>query len=157
MEDAASDYLTALPDVSVVCGGQLEFYSYVTVKRVFGPCHRLLGLEHGDPVQFLGSVRSLLPHGDPNITLDILVEIGPESALQGPIKQIFQQNSETSAARVQYKASLVCNRNAIHTCHELLVLLVREGCPTNVNTVSFLAGSRSNNLFGNLQLYARIH
>ena len=157
MEDVASDYLTALPDVSVVCGSQLEFYSYVTGNRVFGPYHRLLGLEHGDPIQFIGSVRSLLLHGDPNLTLDILVEIVPESALQRPIKQIFQLNSETNAAHVQYKASLVCNRNAIHTCHELLALLVREGCPTNLNTASFLAGSRSNNLYGNLPLYARFH
>lgn len=159
MEDVADEYLAALQGISAADGSQVEFYSSVTGKRV--PVSDL-GIDYWvskmvEPVKFSSSVRSLLLHGYPNTTVDILLEIGPHSALQGPIVQILQQYSEVSATRVQYKPSLVRNANAIHTCHELVALLVENGCPVNLNAVNCTSGLSSSKLLGNLPPYAWNH
>ena len=165
MQDVAGEYSAALRsfsvprDLSIVGGSQVEFYSSVSGKRV--PISDL-GLDYWlsnmvDPIQFLSSVHSLLLDGDPDTTVDTLLEIGPHSALQGPIKQILQQDPKISAARIQYKASLVRNVNAVHTCHELVALLVGNGFPVNIKAVNFASGSETGDLLGNLSPYAWNH
>ena len=165
MEDVADEYLAALRnlstlrDLSIAGGSRVEFYSSVSGKRV--PISDL-GLDYWvsnmvDPVQFLSSVRSLLLDGDPDTFVDTLLEIGPHSALQGPIKQILQQDPKIDAAQIPYKASLVRNANAVHTCHELVALLVGNGFPVNIKAVNFTSGSESSNLLGNLPPYAWNH
>lgn len=159
MEEVAEEYLATLRDVSAADGSQIEFYSSVTGKRV--PLSDL-GIDYWvsnmvEPVQFSSSVHSLLLHGCSNTAVEILLEIGPHSALQGPITQILQQYSETNAARVQYKPSLVRNANAIDTCHELVALLVQNRCPVNLNAVNFASGLSGGKLLSNLPPYAWNH
>jgi len=159
MEDVADEYLAALQDLSIAGGNQVEFYSSVSGKRVhtsdLGPAYWVSNMVH--PVQFSSSVRSLLAHGDPDKNVDILLEIGPHSALQGPIKQILQQDPKTSATCVQYMASLVRNANAIHSCHELVALLVGNGYPVSLNAVNFASGLKSSNVLSDLPPYAWNH
>ncbi len=159
MEDVADEYFAAIRDVPMADGKQAEFYSSVSGKRVSNS-----DLNHDywlsnmvNPVQFLSSVRSLILDGDPDTTVNTLLEIGPHSALQGPIKQIIQQDPKISATHIQYKASLVRSANAVHTCHGLVALLVGNGFPVNLEAVNIASGSETSNLLGDLPPYAWNH
>ena len=159
MEDVASDYLAALQDISVEDGGQIDFHSSVTGKLL---AHSELTRDYWvsnmvSPVHFTDSLRSLLLHGNPDSTVEILLEIGPHSALQSPIKQILQQDPDSSAARVQYRPSLVRNRSAVQTCHELVVFLFKEGVSINLNNVNSVFGHRPGRLLSGLPQYPWNH
>lgn len=157
MGDVADEYLASLSGLSSSDDStNIEFYSSVTGKHV---ASSQLGAEYWvsnmvDPVQFSTSVKNLLHVGDPHAAIDILLEIGPHSTLQGPIRQILQSDEKTS---VQYKASLIRNTNAIHTLHECVAFLVREGCSANLGAVNGAVESKIKSVLNDLPPYPWDH
>lgn len=96
------------------------------------------------PVRFSDALQCLcLPSSDavdgsatnPNwskFAVDILVEIGPHSALSGPIKQILT-TAPLKQATIDYIPSLIRNRSATQSVMESACALFAAGCPINLD------------------------
>lgn len=113
MEVLGEDYQRDMFASGVVGKGpQIPFFSSVTGKRfglkdsdTFGPQYWRANLER--PVLFRSAVSGILQ--SPDITNECFLELGPHSALAGPLRQILSHNS----SKAPYVASLVCNQNSV--------------------------------------------
>lgn len=167
MEDVADEYLIALRSLSVRSDSTIEFYSSVKGNRIplsdLGPAYWVSNMVNS--VQFLDSAKNLLlsPDADTSKTrdqvrvIDLLVEIGPHSALKAPIKQIIQSHPNLSASTVQYVSALVRNTDAAYTCHSLVALLFVNGYSVNLHAVNFPLGSEMKSLLVDLPPYSWNH
>ncbi|ROV97081.1 hypothetical protein VMCG_07540 [Cytospora schulzeri] len=90
------------------------------------------------PVQFLDALTDMiLGDFDPSgSSVDVLIEIGPHTALGGPIQQVLAL-PEFSDTKVSYYGSLVRNKNAVETMQALAANLVKEGYPLDMAAVNF--------------------
>ncbi|KAJ5715842.1 uncharacterized protein N7483_013023 [Penicillium malachiteum] len=68
--------------------------------------------------------------------VNVLVEIGPHSALQGPLKQILDANRDTLKREVAYTSVLVRNNNAVRTCLDAVGKLAQRNCPVDLIKVN---------------------
>ncbi|EAU32451.1 hypothetical protein ATEG_07067 [Aspergillus terreus NIH2624] len=75
------------------------------------------------PVLFSSALETLYAESKP----DLVVEIGPHSALEGPIKQTFKGIGQEAASEVKYLPSLVRNQNATITALSLAGNLFTNG------------------------------
>ena len=91
----ANDYAHSLRDVKCLATSGVEFHSSLTGQQVetstLDASYWVRNLT--SPVQFLMAIESLCRfkdrNSDPEDQIDTLVEVGPHSALAGPIKQIL--------------------------------------------------------------------
>lgn len=91
------------------------------------------------PVRFseaLGNLVKLSANGTP---VNMLIELGPHSALQGPIKQIFQACGV--AKSVPYCSALTRKRSAVETALELAASLISKGGLVNMNAINMPTGN----------------
>ncbi|KAK7729681.1 Type I Iterative PKS [Diaporthe eres] len=116
--------------------------------------HRVDGLEcaHAEywvrnltnPVRFSEALDHMVKEAD----LDMLVELGPHSALQGPIKQILKAaatsaNGDNGAApsrdfsKLPYSSALARGKNAIQTSLDLAGSLFMRGVFVNMEAINF--------------------
>lgn len=115
--------------------------------------HRVDGLEcaHAEywvrnltnPVRFSEALDHMVKEAD----LDMLVELGPHSALQGPVKQILKAaassttNGESSANRdltkLPYSSALARGKSALQTALDLAGGLFTRGALVNMEAVNF--------------------
>ena len=160
MTVVAEEYRAALHDLSVADAGTIEFYSSVTGKRVNFP-----ELDPGywvsnmvNTVQFSNSLQNLCLCTDtrtkrkraPATTVNILIEVGPHSALQASIKQILQSNAKLSSSPIKYMSALVRNTDAVHTSLNLVSRLFESGYPVDLHAVNCPLGSESNKVLVDL-------
>ncbi|KAF4538109.1 Polyketide synthase [Lasiodiplodia theobromae] len=121
----ADEYRAAIQDVKPLPEQQSAvFYSSLHGKKVEGD---VLDASYWvdnltKPVLFSTSLRELCISSTP----DILVEVGPHSALEGPVKQILKALGK-QASKTSYLPSLVRNKNAVTTCLELAGKLFTKG------------------------------
>ncbi|KAB2571677.1 Reducing polyketide synthase PKS2 [Lasiodiplodia theobromae] len=121
----ADEYRAAIQDVKPLPEQQSAvFYSSLHGKKVEGDS---LDASYWvdnltKPVLFSTSLRELCIGSTP----DILVEVGPHSALEGPVKQILKALGK-QASKTSYLPSLVRNKNAVTTCLELAGKLFTKG------------------------------
>lgn len=159
MEYVAEEYLAALQNIQPKSGNKVVFHSSVSGKPVnasdLGPGYWVSNMVNA--VQFSSSLGSLLFDKESDTALDILVEIGPHSALQGPIKQIVQHHTKQSASHVQYNSALVRNVHAVHTCHALVAQLLVNGFPVDLSAVNCPLSSQSNKVLVDLPPYTWDH
>ena len=87
------------------------------------------------PVLFVDAVKEMiLPvEADGKRTIDLLVEVGPHSALGGPIEQILSSNG---IKNVHYKSVLTRGKNALDTRLSLAAELFHQGVHVNVSLVN---------------------
>ena len=145
MESVAQDYLTALSEVKAqAVNTEIEFYSSVTGKRAdpseLGPSYWVENLV--GQVKFAASLRNLCTETSRRSTrlrrrgrdsvIDILVEIGPHSALAGPIKQIIQAESKLKDSPPTYRTALIRKVDAVETCLTLASDLLTGGYAVNI-------------------------
>lgn len=116
--------------------------------------HRVDGLEcaHAEywvrnltnPVRFSDALDHMVKEAD----LDMLVELGPHSALQGPIKQILKatatsangDNSTSSNrdfSKLPYASALARGKNALQTALDLAGSLFMRGAFVNMEAINF--------------------
>ena len=167
MEDIADEYLATLATISARDESTIEFYSSVSGKRVpnsdLGPGYWVSNMVN--TVQFSESVKSLLrdpdttyeSQGDSDIRVDTLVEIGPHSALRGPIKQILQHHPKLKAFRIQYLSALVRDTSALHTCLNVVAHLFVSNYPVNLRAVNLCSGSKTSQNLVDLPPYVWDH
>lgn len=103
-------------------GNEVIMFSSVTAKEV--SCNDLDAhywvTNLTNPVNFAGAVQAALGHpkkrgkGSPGLKINSFLELGPHSALQGPLKQVLEQTPGRHE-HVSYISALKRNENAVHT------------------------------------------
>ena len=90
------------------------------------------------PVMFSSAVRQLCEttRSDSKRGVDILVEIGPHSALQGPVRQILQ-SLEPKHDKVRSLPSLRRNQHGPTSILHLASLLWMSGCQLHIGQINF--------------------
>lgn len=88
-------------------------------------------------VRFDEAVQSMLaPIGEHRTGVNMLVELGPHSALQGPLKQIMQKVGG-DAAKVPYASVLARKKDAVETTLNLAGTLFTKGQTLDFKAVNF--------------------
>lgn len=83
------------------------------------------------PVLFSTSLRELCIDSTP----DVIVEVGPHAALEGPVKQTIKALGK-QASKITYMGSLVRDKDAVITCLELAGKLYTKGHPIDFDQIN---------------------
>ena len=90
-------------------------------------------------VRFSEALQSMCPPpGQGHVTegaIDLLVEVGPHSALEGPVRQILK--AKNLASTTQYAPTLVRNKDAWQTMLQLASTLFALGCELDLAKINF--------------------
>lgn len=90
-----------------------------------------------NPVRFSEALQSMMePERDGQPGVNMLVELGPHSALQGPIKQVLK-GLGGGAAKVPYASALIRKQNAVSTALDLAGTLFTKGAALNFEAINF--------------------
>jgi NADPH:quinone reductase-like Zn-dependent oxidoreductase len=97
------------------------------------PWHHHAGILHGRKGKRTRSAQKA--------SVDCLVEIGPHSALSGPVKQILQTNVKLSAADISYLSILTRNKDAVKSALGAASSLVSKNYPLDIGAINFAKGA----------------
>lgn len=90
-----------------------------------------------NPVRFSEALHGMMePDGDYQTGVNMLVELGPHSALQGPIKQVLKAVSG-AASKVPYASALIRKQSAVDTALDLAAVLFTKGAVLNFQAINF--------------------
>ncbi len=105
------------------------------------------------PVRFDEALQSMLePVGDHKTGINMLVELGPHSGMQGPIKQILKAVGG-AAAKIPYASALLRKKDAVDTAMELAGTLFVKGATLDFEAVNFARPSKQPELLTDLPRY----
>lgn len=146
MAAVADDYLSSLADVkhSAPREGTAFFSSVTGTRKIseFGPGYWTQNLV--SPVQFqkaLGAAaEDMASSSGSQSASNILIEVGPHAALQGPARQILSVMPGGSFKHV-YLSPLLRKQHAVKTTLEVLGKLFEAGYPMDMEKVSNLVSS----------------
>lgn len=166
MNCVSDDYLAALQRLRLQGSKKAEFYSSVTGKRMdfseLGPSYWVTNML--SPVEFSDSLRSLcLDLSDERrqrglkSAVDILIELGPHSALAGPIKQILQADPTLCTSAVKYLSALTRNKSAVDTSFQTAIQLFKSGYPINFDAINNPNGELGHRVLVDLPPYTWNH
>jgi acyl transferase domain-containing protein len=135
MQLIADDYKAAIKYVTSKATSGVEFYSSLVGKKVdstssFSPTYWVENLTN--PVLFSPAFKELYLGAKP----DIVIEIGPHSALEGPIKQILKTISPQAAMEVKYLPSLIRDQHATSSVLNCAGSLFVKGHPVNLSKIN---------------------
>ena len=132
-------YVSLLGKVKPIRNARVEFHSSLRGHKV-DPDALATSYWIGNltsPVRFFEAFTSLCePKGESKRGVDLLIEIGPHSTLQGPIRQITQ-TFEGSPRHIQYFSSFVRNADSTSSLLDLSARLVTNGCRLQMAEVNF--------------------
>jgi acyl transferase domain-containing protein/NADPH:quinone reductase-like Zn-dependent oxidoreductase/ubiquinone/menaquinone biosynthesis C-methylase UbiE len=119
---------------SPVTGGRI-----VDLKQLADPDHWVASLLQ--PVQFVDAFSDMLlgDMADSGTRVDVVLEVGPHTALAGPIREILS-DAQFEGLDVPYLGCLVRNKDAADTMISAVLNLLRRGAPVNQTNVSFPYG-----------------
>lgn len=141
-----NEYLAELRRVTRHEGeiGDFLYASPVTGKRM--PKTSRMAPEHWSSnmlgtVEFFDALRAICLPEVPDTAakvreIDMIVEIGPHSALAGPIRQILSQ-PDLKDKNIAYGSCLTRGKDAVDTMHELVCSLFSKGYPVDFCAVNF--------------------
>ncbi|KAK1773243.1 LOW QUALITY PROTEIN: hypothetical protein QBC45DRAFT_482171 [Copromyces sp. CBS 386.78] len=98
----------------------------------------------------------LAPVGEHKHGVNMLVELGPHSGLQGPIKQVLKE-AGGSAPKIPYASALLRKRNAVETALELAAQLFTRGANLDFGAVNFPKPTKPPTLLTDLPRYPWNH
>lgn len=154
MRDIASDYLAAIKTVKPNADCSIQFHSSVTGRHI--NTAELTAAYWVDnltsPVQFVDAIKDMYSK---ETGPDILVEIGPHSALESPIRDIMKSSGLGSEAR--YLPSLVRNFDASLTTLSLASALHVLGCSLNFAAINNPRASSPPKILNDLPSYPWNH
>ena len=130
-KDHGSDTLHSVTFSSSVTGGRMT-----NAKDISRPKHWVKSLVQ--PVQFVSAFTDMVlgETGTSASNVDIIVEVGPHTALGGPIQQILSL-PEFKGLKIQYYGSLVRKVDARDSMQALASILLKESCPVDMEAVNF--------------------
>lgn len=154
MRDIAGDYLAAIKGVAPTKSSGVQFHSTVSGRQMSSAeLTAAYWVENlTNPVQFVSGVQSMYSKGEGP---DILIEIGPHSALEAPIKDIIKESG--LASKVRYLSTLVRKRDADLTTHALASTLHVLGCSLNFSAINIARASSSQKVLDDLPAYPWNH
>ncbi|KAH8804399.1 putative polyketide synthase [Xylogone sp. PMI_703] len=174
MELVAEEYRKAISAIKVLPGNDVEFFSSVTGERAvpsdLGPDYWVSNMV--GEVKFDDSLRRLCietqgPSANTKKSMQrrkskvspvsTLIEIGPHSALAGPIKQIIQANETLNKASIKYYSALLRNKDAVTTALNLIGQLFVAGHEPNLGEVNRPTGLESHSVLIDLPPYPWNH
>lgn len=146
MEPISHRYRDALSQVKLFSSANnlesIIYASPVTGGRMADP-EEIASAEHWvaslvQPVQFLDAFTDMVLGGfDPSGTsVDVVVEVGPHSALRGPIRQILEL-PEFGGLQIPYYPCLVRKNDARDTMQALAANLIGEGLELKLESLNF--------------------
>lgn len=97
------------------------------------------------PVQFVDAFTDMvLGQGEPNTSspsshVDVIIEVGPHTALGGPIQEILSL-AQFQGLQIPYYGCLVRKTDAQDSMQALAAGLIREGYPVDMEAVNFANG-----------------
>lgn len=150
MQMVAQEYFEAIVDIELrIPSGSCKMHSSVTGGLIessdLGATNWVRNLT--SPVQFAAALhdmmRPLLLNGkrsDEN-ALDVLIEIGPHSALQGPASQTLKAYGITN---IPYYSAILRNEDAVHTALKLAGSLFAQGAHIDIQKVNNDVENRNN-------------
>ncbi|KAI9728591.1 MAG: Type I Iterative PKS [Cirrosporium novae-zelandiae] len=151
MNMIAAPYLQAIHDIQPMpARGSRKMYSAVSGGLAdateLGPVNWVRNLV--SPVQFSDAVYELLRpiklgKRTTETAVDILLEVGPHSALQGPVKQIMK---EYGISGVDYRSVLLRGRNGINTALDAAGALFANGVGVDISKVNSGTGYALNDV-----------
>lgn len=165
MDLVAKEYADSLSSLSAPrAKSKVRFYSSLYGRQINGTeCDANYWVDNLTcPVRFSEAldsmVSSTISSVDQQPGVHMLVEMGPHSALQSPVKQILQ--AAGVAKSISYASALVRKRDAIETVLELAASILTKGGMVDMNAINFPAGRSVNEkvtLLTDLPRYAWNH
>ena len=154
MRDVAGDYLAAIKAVAPTKDVGVQFHSAIVGRRMssaeLSAAYWVENLTN--PVQFVDGVHSMYSNGEGP---DILIEIGPHSALEAPIRDIFKESDLTS--KVRYLSTLKRNTDAGLTTLSLASTLHVLGCSLDLSVINNPRASSAPKILDDLPSYPWNH
>ena len=162
MQTIAQDYYELLANVTPLdAPGSCTMHSSVTGSVIeasqLGAVNWTKNLT--SPVKFSSAVYDMMRpvkgkvRADAN-AIDLFVEIGPHSALQGPATQTLKAHNILNAP---YHSVLIRNQNAIETAMDLAGTLFAQGCGINIQEVNGISNKYSVRALVDLPTYPWKH
>jgi acyl transferase domain-containing protein/NADPH:quinone reductase-like Zn-dependent oxidoreductase len=110
-----------------------------------------------NPVKFAQACANLVaPSGEFATGVDMIIEIGPHAALQGPVKQILKAAGGPSE-KISYAGTLSRKKDAIDTMLDLASTLFCKGSPLDLGNVNFPKATKTPSLLVDLPRYPWNH
>nr|QTE76000.1 ScyPKS [Scytalidium album] len=168
MELVADEYNTSISNIKIQETGDVEFYSSVYGKRIdaselgasYWVANMLREVKFADSVRLLcletSSGKKTRKRASTPV-VNIIVEIGPHSALAGPIKQILQADSKLKEAGISYVSPLIRKVDAVKTTLDLASKLLVGGYPVDLSAVNRPIGTESHSVLADLPPYPWNH
>ncbi|KAI0198468.1 reducing type I polyketide synthase [Astrocystis sublimbata] len=140
----------------------VAFYSPVTGDRIndanaLGPEHWVANML--EPVRFVSSFQNMvLSEGKDGSSqgVDIIMEVGPHSALAGPIRQCLSEIPFKDLG-VSYVSCLERGKDAVETTQLLAGTLFQKGCAADISQINFPSGGARCEVIPNLPTYPWNH
>ena len=125
--------------------------------NVLGPEHWITNML--EPVRFTSSFQNMvMSEGKDGSekSVDIIVEVGPHSALAGPIRQCLTDPA-LKGLGVTYHSCLERRQDAVQTVQSLAAALFQKDCTLDVTRVNFPSGDSSCQVIPDLPSYPWNH
>nr|AEJ54468.1 reducing polyketide synthase [Dolichousnea longissima]AEJ54469.1 reducing polyketide synthase [Dolichousnea longissima] len=135
----SDSYRSALKGIRPAQSAGVQFVSSLTgvpiSTLVLGPTYWVSNLV--SQVKFLPAIEEV--HSRSKV--DILVEIGPHSALAGPVQEILDMELR-SPQKTEYLPTLKRNANALQSALQLASALLVKGCAIDLSAVNHIRGKK---------------
>lgn len=151
----AKDYQESIADEHPPISTDVRFHSSLLGRRIDGSeleaTYWVQNLTCA--VRFDEAVQSMLQPIDGHRTgVNMLLELGPHSALQGPLKQILKAVGG-DAAKIPYKSVLSRKKDAVETALEVAATLFSKGAVLDFEAINFPKPGKSPMLLSDLPRY----
>ncbi|KAI9653222.1 MAG: Type I Iterative PKS [Bathelium mastoideum] len=159
MELVADRYREMLVSLDLPKSTEIEFYSSLHGRLIsnsrLGPSYWVDNLTQ--PVRFSEAMTSMCkPANGYRSGVNIIVEIGPHSALAGPIKQILKACG-SDAMKIPYASALVRKGDAVETALDLAATLFTKGVNLDLGAINFPVLDKSPTLLIDMPRYPWNH
>lgn len=136
MELTANEYMASIQHVHAKpTDGAVKFYSSLLGRKIQDT--GIVGAQYWvdnltKPVLFSSALKHLYEDSKP----DVIIEVGPHAALEGPIKQILKDISSQAASNTKYFSALMRNQNAVQTALKLAGNLFCRGLSIDFESIN---------------------
>lgn len=161
MELVAEDYRDTIKDISSQETTSVTFHSSLKGCQIgtadLGPMYWVKNLTC--PVRFSEALQSMCCSEDKSNApgVDVILEIGPHAALEGPVKQILKSIGG-NAVKIPYSSVLLRNKDAVDTTLEVAATMFTRGVDIDFGAINFpIPGTKAPILLTNLPRYSWNH
>ncbi|KAI1076604.1 ketoacyl-synt-domain-containing protein [Whalleya microplaca] len=151
----AKEYQKSIQDLEEPAPTKVRFHSSLVGHRIdvkeLGPSYWVQNLTC--PVKFNEAVQDMLEPIDGHKTgVNMLLELGPHSALQGPVKQILKAVGG-DAVKVPYASALARKKDAVETALDVAATLFAKGALLDFEAINFPQSGKQPTLLSDLPRY----